>query len=34
MIVVHAGQTIAAWRKANYPEQPEYERFGISWRNR
>ena len=27
MIVVHAGQTIAAWRKANYQEQPEHEAF-------
>ena len=27
MIVVHAGQTIAAWRKANYQDQPEHEAF-------
>ena len=27
MIVVHAGSTIAAWRKANYQDQPEHEAF-------
>jgi len=27
MIVVHAGATIAAWRKANYQDQPEHEAF-------
>jgi protein transport protein SEC23 len=27
MIVVHAGNTVAAWRKANYQDLPEHEAF-------
>ena len=27
MIVVHAGSTVAAWRKAKYQDQPEHEAF-------